>query len=335
MTLGDLHNFGQAVRRETTPDGDIWFVKPRTVFWEHLFFGTTSPLRRFFSKSEILYGISVEPLSHAKGGRCLEVKRADSSIANADYGFGYLLGYAYVFGIQDLFYENIVRTSRNLQPIDAEIVLTKFFLPHESSLLPFKTTAFEKSGLALIEPDPSQITSKKTQAIVEGFIEVLSEVSSKADEIAELLNSEIGQSQIPIRILLRPTSEYRNWQQSIAKYLPEEIEQLSRGDIPYFFKFVGDDSVYFYRQGQAKVPIKSASQELIESFKNLAVHPSELVNRKRIQDFLLPAGCLYLLKHLIPSDLIEEIKSDSFCARFTRESIGLELFSRSFSARRK
>ena len=335
MTLGDLHNFGQAVRCETMPDGNTWFSKPRTVFWEHLFFGVTSPLRHFFSKPETIFGLTVEPTHPFSVGRCLEVMSDDSTTPNGYYAFGYLLGYAYLFGIQDLFCENLIRSSKNIQPIDAEIVLSKFFLPHESSLIPFKTTAFEKCGLSLLEPNPNLVNPKNIQEIVEGFVEVLSEASSKAGQIVERIQSEVGSSQIPIRILLRPTSEYRDWQESADKYLPEEIEQLNRGDIPYFFKFIGDNSVYFYRGRDAAVAIESTSQDLIESLKNLAVHPSELVCEKRIQDFLLPNGCLYLLKHLVPSGFVEEINSEKFRARFTSQSIVLEILGRSFLARRK
>lgn len=335
MTLGDLHNFGQAVRCETTPDGNTWFKKPRTVFWEHLFFGVTSPLRCFFSRPEILFGQIVEPTYPSSVGRCLEVKSQNSTIPNGHYAFGYLLGYAYLFGIQDLFCENLIRTSKNIQPIDAEIVLSKFFLPHESSLIPFKTTPFEKSGLSLLEPNPSLITTTSVREIIDGFVEVLSEATSKAVHILEQIEREVGSSQIPIRILLRPTSEYRNWQESAAKYLPEEIEQMSRGDIPYFFKFIGDDSVYFYQRNDAAIAIKSTPQDLIEPLKNLAVHPSELIRENRIQDFLLPNGCLYLLKHLVPHSFTEDISSEQFRARFTNQSIELEIFGRSFSARRK
>ena len=335
MTLGDLHNFGKAVRCETTPDGDTWFEKPRTVFWEHLFFGVKSPLRQFFSKQEIIFGLNVEPIAPTNTGRCLQVKRENLISNNCNYSFGYLLGYSYLFGVQDLFCENLIETCRNIQPIDAEIVLSKFFLPHESSLMPFKTISYERSGLALMKPEAKLISPQNLSEIVDGFIDVLQEATSFSEQIVDSIEREIAGCKVPIRILLRPTSEYRDWQQHIGRYLPEEIDQLSRGDIPYFFKLIGDESIYFFGSIETVDRIKFIPHNMIEPLKNLAVNPSALVSKERIQDFLLPTGCLFLLKHLTQPEFTGEIETERFRAAMSEQSIDVELSKRSFKSRRK
>ena len=177
-SVGDFHNFGQAVRRVISPDGTIWFEKPRPVYWEWLFFGTSSPLAVFFENREAIFGLTIEFQNEKRSGRSKEILATPSGAVAPEqlFGFGYLLAYAYVFGIQDIFAENTIRTLNGLQVIDAEIVFSKFTLPNESFLFPFRNCAFEKAALSHLLHSMAEIDLSAIKQILRGFCELLSAV---------------------------------------------------------------------------------------------------------------------------------------------------------------
>ncbi|MDH4466818.1 MAG: hypothetical protein QE271_02065 [Bacteriovoracaceae bacterium] len=58
------------------------------------------------------------------------------------------------------------------------------------------------------------------------------------DSIASIPNVD----KFPIRVLIRPTSEYQTLSH---QFLPEEREQLERGDIPFFYTFLGSKDIFY------------------------------------------------------------------------------------------
>ena len=331
--IGDPHNGGRSVGRIETPDGLIWFEKPRPVFWENLFFGCKSPLTDFFKNAEAIFGLTIESNDSGVSGRSLLITEDRNFSESAFYNFGYLLGYSYAFGIQDLFKENVVPTKHGIQPIDAEIVLSAFSLPHESSLLPFKKTDFSRSGLGSIVNSKSDLTTQKIQQMLNGFISVLSEMRKCSRDMLHTLDRHI-RPDIPIRVLLRGTADYRDWSDSKSRYLTEELVQLERGDIPYFFKFLSDSRVYFYGQdGIAKVT-SNLSDQMQQGLLKLAVSPQNLISQERIDSLLLPAGCLHLMKTLVSPEFQGTIETTAGKAKVEAERLSISIFGQEFSTRR-
>lgn len=337
MIKGDLHNFGRAVGRVTLPDGSFWFQKPRPVYWEWLFFGKTSPLAEFFKYKESIFGLTIEFENDLFWGRskAIEESKREPPSDKQLFGFGYLLGYAYAFGIQDLFSENVLRTENGLQVIDAEVVLSKFVLPQESFLLPFRGCAFERSGLSHLLSSEAEITQSVLEKVVDGFCEVLSEFNQNGPRIIEALSIELdAKKNVAVRVLLRDTRDYRDWKNVIPNkpWLAEELQQLERGDIPYFFKYVGQPELHYFSEDQMLKPV--AAYEVFEKGVSLiGTSPSELLDALRVRKTLFPNGVLFLLKKYIPKNWNGDFKSSHVLATFDSEKISLKSWWGDFEAR--
>lgn len=337
VVKGDLHNFGQAVRRVTLPDGSFWFQKPRPIYWEWLFFGKTSPLAEFFKHRESIFGLTIEFENELFWGRSKEIVESKRELPTDKqlFGFGYLLGYAYAFGIQDLFSENVIRTENGLQVIDAEVVLSKFVLPQESFLLPFRGCAFERSALSHLLSSETEVTQLVFGKIVDGFCEVLSEFNQKGPRIIEALSIELDIKKVPVRVLLRDTRSYCNWRDATPdkSWLAEELQQLERGDVPYFFKYVGSTELHCFSENQTLmlVTINDVFEKGVDL---IGTSPHELLDVSRIRNALFPNGVLFLLKKYVPKNWSGDLKFTHFAAMLDSEKINLKSWWGDFEARR-
>lgn len=337
MILGDQHNFGQAVRRITLPDGSFWFQKPRPVYWEWLFFGVTSPLADFFKQKESIFGLAIEFENNFLWGssKLIEESQRGPPSDKQLFGFGYLLGYAYTFGIQDLFSENVIRTEHGLQVIDAEVVLSKFVLPQESFLLAFRGCAFERSALSHLLKSEAEITQPVLEKIVDGFCEALSEFNQNGSKIVEALSLELATKNVPVRVLLRDTRSYRDWSTVTPDipWLAEEVRQLERGDVPYFFKYVGRPELYWFSGEQTIKPVL-AYEAFEKGVGLIGMSPNELLDVLRIRITLFPNGVLFLLKKYVSKDWTGDFKFPHFEAMFTAEKISLKSWWGEYAAKR-
>lgn len=323
---GDLHNFARAVQHQTDLNGSEYFQKPRTLFWERLFFGVDSPFKTLFPKNvqPLIFGLAVEYEGPGYVGR---VKRVPARILRAAsqndfFQFGVLLGYSYLFGIQDLHHENVVATEMGLQVIDAEVVLTKFTLPHESLLLPFKNTPFEKSALIHLS-DSLELEPSLVSSVIDGFRTLLVASLGQVSKMAAIIEAEIGQQKVPIRVLLRDTHLYREWNNEppIANFLLEERIQLERGDVPYFFKFLGQDNLFYYISRELECAEVKLPEPFSTGVRSIGVLPNELLNQERVEKFLLPSGTLFLLRKLLPASWTGDLSVHELKIAISKESI--------------
>ncbi len=314
---GDLHNFGRRVTHVERASGSF-FQKPRSVFWENLFFGETSPLERIFSSGENL-GSRASYEDFGKPHFCLELQFTDASEGGlsraidssellnenriqAIQRFGWLLAYCYIFGIRDLHRGNLVLTSRGLQPIDAEVVLTKLVLPHETLLLPFKSNSFASSGIGQLFPSPDSISPGDTVNLLRGYFACFEAIIRCRPAILSALNEIVREySHVPVRHILRDTADYRSWgKESEREFFPEELVQLERGDIPYFFKFIGSPHLYYYSSADGDYSEVNVPARFKPGADREALHPETLLSESRIVYELLPSGALFLARSLLP-----------------------------------
>lgn len=227
-----------------------WFQKPRSVFWEHLFFGKDSPLLPIFQVigpngsepiSKYLFNLEVE-VTGSWGGTSKEVLSQESlPTLEHFYGFGVLLGYSYLFGIRDLHCQNVVMTKTHLQAIDAEVVLTNLLLPHESVLLPFKDVTQGFSGIGKFGRSLASFTTEEINSLFSGYVDLMSVAFGQVDALQGSI-AKLDLKGQPIRVIVRNTGVYRahiSGSATLGDLLPEEARQLERGDIPYFFRQIG------------------------------------------------------------------------------------------------
>ena len=245
----DRHNFGRAVEMKERASG-TWFQKPRSVFWEHLFFGKDSPLLPIFQVigpngsepvSKYLFNLEVEVID-AWGGVSKEVL-GEEILPTPEhfYGFGVLLGYSYLFGIRDLHCQNVVMTRTHLQAIDAEVVLTNLLLPHESVLLPFKDVTQSFAGIGKFGRSVASFSAEEINALFSGYVDLMSVAFSQVEPLLKSM-AALDLKSHPVRVIIRNTGIYRahiSGAAPLGDLLPEEARQLERGDIPYFFRQIG------------------------------------------------------------------------------------------------
>jgi hypothetical protein len=79
---------------------------------------------------------------------------------------------------------------------------------------------------------------------------VLALLDRHASAIAKVFSELPGLNETPIRVLLRGTDQYARAHSERSKLwpplLPAEVEQLARGDVPYFFRLYGKAGIRYY-----------------------------------------------------------------------------------------
>jgi len=173
-------------------------------------------------------------------------------------------------GVADLHWENMAlgvdRRGRIVfGPLDIETIFGDMALPTQTKLIPaadpdyaeeLRHAAGVHRALAHIG---APIRAEHLVAIVAGYRAALDFLERAA--IARVVAGVKGVHEAPIRVLLRSTADYVHGAED-PPLLDGEIEQLERGDVPYFFRLWGKRGLRFYRDatlrkvGFADVPLE-------------------------------------------------------------------------------
>lgn len=96
---------------------------------------------------------------------------------------------------------------------------------------------------------------------------------------------------------MRDTIQYRLWLENQTvppiAFCADELIQLERGDIPYYFKFIGDPMLYAYKNPEGEFKAITAPDEFLKGINRDATDPMELLAGTRLNDELLPNGSLF------------------------------------------
>jgi hypothetical protein len=269
--LGDSHNFGRRVTRRADR-----IVKPRTLLWEWLVLAAESPLRRFLAETAAGDGLGAEAFGflpdlafqdpRARGGGEVErialtplAEPAGEERRELSRIVGRSLALWSWLGVADLHWENLVlgldgRGRVVFAPLDVEMILADLSLPTETKLLPdadpeYAEVCRHACGVRRTLPylgkpvDPGDLLAmagayRRTLAFLDRHARAIAEVFAGLPELRET----------PIRVCLRGTGEYvqartdRLW----PPLLPAEVEQLHRGDVPYFFRLYGQAGIRYF-----------------------------------------------------------------------------------------
>lgn len=308
---GDTHNFGRSVQLQQTIGEPPSFHKPRPVYWEWLFFGKTSKIRHFFSHFLLPHGMSFADSNFNLNTQLLgtwsglsQQVNEDTSLLNNDnllFSFGSLLAYCYYFGVYDLHAGNLILKNDAVQVIDCEIVFGSPLLPNESLLLPFKDETLLSSGISKILKHINLKQSNQKLLLMRGFIEMLDYIKPRAIDIFFEIE-KLPISEVPIRIIYRHTQRYFDFYKQTSESImhPEELEQLNRNDIPYFFRFINSNEVYYIADDSfSKFKNVPSRKEWHDTNTRLMPPFSKLKDALRIENQLLPNGTLYIAKFLL------------------------------------
>jgi len=180
-----------------------------------------------------------------------------SLMSNADYySIGLTVASCMWFGMADLHIENLMYgfTSEGkfvCTPIDIEVVFDEVVLPSQTHLLRTNNLNIDKFGLVHMFKDlKSNNNDSAISQVLLGFADALEFYNTYSDSIDECLLSLNDLESAPIRMILKPTYKYINAieESNFEPFFAEEVDQLLRGDVPYFFRCMDNDNLYFYSE---------------------------------------------------------------------------------------
>ena len=229
----DLHNFGQQVT-QIERASEIYYQKPRPIYWEWLFFGSNSPMKNSFEPSiaEVLFNLDVHLESNDCGFSKQVIEASDDNDQSAHaYNLGVLTAYCYLFGIRDLHKGNVIKRKGHLQVIDAEVVLSKILLPNETLILPFKITTADECAAKKSFDNIVDINLDSLKLILSGFFDLISNVLKNHEQLISIFNDHREKMlTVPIRHIMRDTVQYRKWLEGqlipAISFCSDELKQL-------------------------------------------------------------------------------------------------------------
>jgi len=281
-----------------------FFIKPRTIFWEMLFFGRNSPLKVPFSGTTIEFNLEQK---YSRGPRESEVWAVDTSgvpasMLDSFFSFGQLLAYCYFFGLQDMHKDNILRTSTGLQAIDVEQAFSDLLLPNQTLMLTPNKDINWSSALNLVTSrSVGHLERREAKALIDGFVALAGHLKKNLPTVIEIiasLNDDFRNQ--PIRVFFRGTREYTDavsGGSQIVDALEEEMIQLARGDVPYFFTFLGRNKIYYYTTADwnyAEVRVPESFRKFVE---NCGCDPLVLLSAPSIEK-RFARGLLFLSRKM-------------------------------------
>ena len=252
MFLGDPHNFGRRVELR----GDV-IHKPRTVLWEWLMLSRASPLRRFLgSDFEFLPALAIDRRRGLVERLQLKPLRGRRDELATIVGKSLAL-WAWL-GVADLHWENMalgVRDGRVVfGPLDIEMMFGDMRLPTQTKLLPEADPDYGEelrraAGVKRVLPHlGTPISGEHLVAIVTAYRVTLDFLDRNTKAIARILHG----FDAPIRVLLRATSDYAKAPVPFPPLLECEIEQMARGDVPYFFRLRGKRGIRYFEDARLR-----------------------------------------------------------------------------------
>lgn len=258
--LGDPHNGGKRVFAV----GDLVF-KPRTTFWEWLILSRES---RFRSDLDQIYrergivspfqNIPTLNFSRLNGTdvvqRLVFDRRPKLDDLKSDHlrSIGSMIALMFWLGVTDLHRENmaigIFDGKFIFCPLDIECIFNDLITLNQTHLLGSAKLRDEDSGLFVVRELLAKSSPFFRYQVLQGFIDSI-DVLNRLSLAKMLAATDSNFDLTPIRVIVRNTRDYHNWMNTDEKvcFSPEEREQLSRGDIPYFYRVVGKTGIYFSR----------------------------------------------------------------------------------------
>ncbi|MGZ3768639.1 MAG: hypothetical protein ACXVCR_01330 [Bdellovibrio sp.] len=165
---------------------------------------------------------------------------------------GSLLALSFWFGLGDLHIENIMVGFKDDQlvcfPIDIECIFDYLTHLKQTLIVPSERISQEKCGLAKLWPILLNLSKNSKLEIIRTFTNGINIFNQMAEEILSIINKCDGFQNHPIRTVVRDTDYYNTVLKSrdFGNLYQSEIEQLNRGDIPYYFRYPLDLNIYYW-----------------------------------------------------------------------------------------
>lgn len=248
--------------------------KPRPLLWEWLLLGQTSPLLHLlddlggelgegaFAFLPRLAFFQPETLDREGEVERIELAPLGGLSAADQLALSAIVGRAIALfswlGLADLHWENLVLGRDRLghivfAPVDVEMILADLAAPTETKLLPdadpeYAAMCRHAAGVRRVLPYLGKpVAGAHVATIASAYRATLAFLGRHDRAIAAVLSALPALRTTPIRICLRGTADYTCPPEAAwPPFLPAELEQLSRGDIPYFFHLYGRRGVHYF-----------------------------------------------------------------------------------------
>lgn len=263
--IGDSHNFNQKVEQinETT------LIKPRELFFEKLFlseeFGYRLFIDNLFNQNGLTSPFHLAPIIQFGPNQQVEILKLDTfekkiliNLLNVEQNLkaiGALFGFIFWYGITDLHKENMFLGTKNNKliffPLDIECLFSATSRISQTLLLPNTELPKEKCGFWALLDHMKEAEQDKKILFLKSFIDSVNLLNfHRQDNIDRLMKiiKELNY-QPKIRVILKNTKKYQesmNTPSSTDSFFAEELVQLERSDIPYFFKFINSEKLYYF-----------------------------------------------------------------------------------------
>ena len=259
VEAGDLHNFGRRVK--VNRKGLV--TKPRTIFWEELLLSPRSRFRmalrkvmkeNSLTKRDFLPELKFRRSGDGQSGKVFSVHRTLKALGRTSQkeklelasATGELVALSTWLGLADLHQENLfVGRSKDgkfrMGPLDVEMILFSMSLPHDTMIVPNRAPEDRSvAGLRIVFSSLGEpLKGPYVLAMLEGYVNFLNAIEAHQTQLLRALRHDPRVETMPIRYLLRATHIYDDFltrgQRPIAPFVSAEMEQLNRGEIPYFF----------------------------------------------------------------------------------------------------
>lgn len=319
--LGDPHNFGRRVSKILV-DSYLWVHKPRVVYWEYLFLAHDSALREHlrnlrahlgseFDPDLALGSIEIVSAPDFSNGHSRFLQSCDRPLSDVDaIQLGGLIGIALVFGITDLHCNNILVLNDRLQIIDIECLFWDSMIPSESMLL-FSREADPTKTLLPRFPtaNDGQFQFHFALQILTGFTHAMEFFLSTSESLTSFFDGIQAESENQqIRILLQKTRTYCDLISNPEDHteldlLEEEIQQLARADIPYFFGFHGRKSIHFFSSPTETRSVAQITGSAKAKLERAFMAPRHLLSPERLLK-VYKHGVLEIVDRLFAAEIL-------------------------------
>ncbi len=290
---GDPHNFNLRVR-VVENSNPLALFKPRSVFWEHLFLDQRNYFREILNSNSainfnsILGHVKVETTNQYQSGTANFFNQSPA-IPDAEWflNLGRLIAFCSTFGIVDLHKDNVLTDGKNFQIIDIECLFWNLEIPSETLLIPKTTQEWDRSIFSVSQLNGlGRVQPMIVEHILKGLNGFFNSFNNQRQSVLDyFLANEVTMSKHPVRILLKPTQEYRlaiDSKNVDGDYIQEEIVQLLRGDIPYFFGYLNKAEIYYYIRPNEKAKVELSNEGVRSKLARAFQNPTALLSSERI-----------------------------------------------------
>lgn len=265
IEAGDFHNFGNKVVLSNKKA-----IKPRPVGVEWLFLSMESDLRVLLKNA---FGTKVDCLPNLKFScntfspslrksevDLLKVKPLERALIKSELAqIGTIIGLVQWFGLGDLHEENIAFGLDNFgkfifSPIDIECIFEDYKIPSLSLMLPSYLLEEEGCGCyAVIEHLKKYPQDDAPAIILSAYIDSIKILDTIKKQVYSAIFKNGNPGELASRVIFRETEAYVKALRASSDYdsfFNDEKKQLLNGDVPYFFRFLDSDKVYYWDSEQ-------------------------------------------------------------------------------------